>query len=248
MQQYSIETATMVDETIQLNKEQAHHIAHVMRMKEGERIRIADANAHLYYASVVYEGNDVKALIQEGIADHTKNAVQITLLQGMIKGEKWDYLLQKSAELGVDRLVPFVSSRCVVKSKEEKLDKKMQRWNKILQEGCEQCKRSTQVNLTQPQGFANLVHYKSDLNLIAYEDADRCSERLVDVLKQYPNSTSVSIVIGPEGGFSKEEVTSMVQAGFHRVSLGERILRAETAALSMTNSIAFYYDMAGEKE
>ncbi|MEG2507005.1 MAG: 16S rRNA (uracil(1498)-N(3))-methyltransferase [Longicatena sp.] len=249
MQQYFINTNFEKNAKIELNKEQAHHVAHVMRMKEGTRIRLANLIGQLFYASIGYEdgGKKVFAQVLEEIVDNTKTRVKITLLQGMIKGEKWDYLLQKSAELGVSQIVPFVSSRSVVKSKEEKIDKKMIRWNKILQEACEQCKRSTLVDLKEPVSFEELITYRSELNIIAYEDADTLSESLSRVLCAHHNITSVSIVVGCEGGFSKEEVAYLQGEGFLSVSLGARILRAETAALALTNSIVFYYDMMEEE-
>lgn len=246
MQQYFIEQEITQQKRIRMNKEQAHHITHVMRMKEGQQIRIADQK-NLYLAAVHYENNETYAMICDSIEDHTKNAVEITLLQAMIKKEKWDFLLQKSAELGVDRIVPFLSSRSVVKAKEERQDKKKQRWQKILQEACEQCKRSTLVPIEDPCDIKELTRYKSELNLIAYEDADAISEKLSHVLKQHPHISSLTLAIGCEGGFSKEEVDELCRQGFIRVSLGTRILRAETAAIAGINAISFYYEMVGEE-
>lgn len=246
MQQYFIDTSAQQGDTIELNKEQSHHIAHVMRMKANEHIRIVDVHARIFLASVVFQEGKVFAKLIEAIADNTKNRVQITLAQGLIKGDKWDYLLQKSAELGVDTILPFVSSRCVVKRKDEKMDKKIIRWNKILMEASEQCKRSTLVELKEPISFKELIHQTADVKLIAYEDADMKSERLCDVLMNYPNVNHVLIVVGSEGGFSKEEVDELLTNGYLKVSLGARILRAETAALSLLSTIPFFYDMEGE--
>ena len=248
MQQYFIDTSIQIGDVIELNKEQSHHIAHVMRMKTHEQIRIVDVSAHIFLASVEFQERKVFAKIIESIEDKTKNNVHITLAQGLIKGDKWDYLLQKSAELGVDSILPFVSSRCVVKTKDEKLDKKLMRWNKILMEASEQCKRSTLVDLHEPIAFKNLLYKEADLKIIAYEDADMVSERLSDVLKQHPNVTNILVVVGSEGGFAKEEVDELLAHGYHRVSLGARILRAETAALSLLATIPFFYDMEGGKE
>lgn len=248
MQQYFIHTSTQVGDVIQLNEEQAHHISHVMRMKHNACIRIADVQAHVFLALIVFQKGKVYAHITEQIEDTTKNCVDITLAQGLIKGDKWDYLLQKSAELGVCRILPFMSSRCVVKHKEEKADKKLARWNKILLEACEQCKRSTLVEMREPMKLAALYEQTADVKLIAYEDADTTSERLCDVLQSYPNVHKVLVVVGSEGGFSSTEVKELCAHGFVKVSLGTRILRAETAALALLNSIAFYYDMKGGEE
>lgn len=245
MQQYFIKQSTHTSEVVELNEEQSHHIAHVLRMKQHDRIRIADQEEHMFYAHIELVNKKVFAHIEEEIEDDTKGKVHITLAQGLIKKEKWDFLLQKSAELGVDRILPFVSSRTVVKSKEEKAEKKQARYEKILLEACEQCKRSTLVTLDATVSFADLKKEQADLKLIAYEDADQKSEALYDVLKQYPSIQRVIIVIGSEGGFSLEEVKELETAGFLRVSLGARILRAETAALSSISNLGFFYDSRG---
>lgn len=243
MQQYFIHDIAHMHDHIQLDEEQSHHIAHVLRMREQDVIRIVDTNNQMFYAHILFQGKQVIACIDEEIEDHTKNKIHITLAQGLIKKEKWDFLLQKSAELGVDRIVPFISSRTVVKSKDEKADKKKQRYRKILQEACEQCKRSTLVALEDVTSFQELSKEVADIKLIAYEDADVQSEALHTILKANPQATSALIVIGSEGGFSKEEVEVLQKAGFQRVSLGARILRAETAAISMISNLSFFYEM-----
>lgn len=245
MQQYFIDTIAHINDEITLNEEQSHHISHVLRMKEGDVIRIADTKEQMFLSHIRFAGRQVMACIDEMIEDHTKNKIHITLAQGLIKKEKWDFLLQKSAELGVDRIVPFISSRTVVKSKEEKAEKKKQRYEKILLEACEQCKRSTLVQLEDVKSFKELGNLDADLKLIAYEDADHASEHLKTILKRYPCLASVLIVIGSEGGFSLEEVHLLEQQGFQRVSLGARILRAETAAISTISNIAFFYEKDG---
>ena len=229
-----------------MTKEQTHHIRRVMRMRRGcgfvllRRPRTAGGSGISSGGSSGTSGKEVR--------DCSQTSVELILAQGMIKGEKWDYLLQKSAELGVAEIIPFVSSRCVVKIKDEKSEKKIVRWNKILCEACEQCKRSTLVRLQPPCTFSQLSQIDADLRLIAYEDADCKSERLCEVLRAHPSPKRVLMVVGSEGGFSADEVEALTATGFHRVSLGGRILRAETAAISLLNSIEFYYDMAGEKD
>lgn len=247
MQQYFIDQKIQLQDEVEMNKEQSHHISNVMRMKENEIIRIADYDSHMFFAHVLFKNGKVFAHIDEEIEDHTKTIVPITLAQGMIKKEKWDFLLQKCAELGVAEIIPFISSRTVVKTKDEKQDKKMIRWNKILQEGCEQCKRSTLVKLHSPVQFSSLIEKSKeyDVKLIAYENANMKSHHIKDVLKLYPHAKNVFMVVGCEGGFSEEEVLHLEREGFVRVSLGGRILRAETAAMTLITMISFYYEMVG---
>lgn len=248
MQQYFVEELGNPNEQVLLDNEQAHHIRRVLRMKTGDIIRLADGTGRVMSASVEIEKDAVYANIIEEVIDTSITKVKMILAQGMIKGEKWDYVLQKSAELGVQEFVPFVSSRCVVRLKDEKMDKKLSRWNKILLEASEQCKRSTLVSLANPCIFSDLKKINADLRIIAYEDADQISEKLCDVLASHKEIKSILLVVGCEGGFSKEEVEELVADGFHRVSLGGRILRAETAALSLLSNVEFFYDMEGDRK
>lgn len=246
MQQYFIPSITKVGEDVFLNSEQAHHILTVLRMKDHAMVRIVDAASTIFLASIQKVNKEVKATILEQVEDKTKLPIKVTLVQGLIKGEKWDFLLQKTSELGVHTIVPFSSKRSVVKTKKESIDKKLMRWNKISLEACEQCKRSTLVQIEEPISFSEITNYKSQLNIIAYEDADCESESLGKIMKQNPNITSITFVVGCEGGFDKEEVAYLEKHGFQRVSLGTRILRAETAAMYVVNAANFYYDMDDE--
>ena len=215
-------------------------------MKDHAIVRIVDVAYTIFLASIQKVNKEVKATILEQIEDKTKLPIKVTLVQGLIKGEKWDFLLQKTSELGVHTIVPFSSKRSVVKTKKESIDKKLMRWNKISLEACEQCKRSTLVQIEEPISFSEITNYKSQLNIIAYEDADCESESLGKIMKQNPNITSITFVVGCEGGFDKEEVAYLEKHGFQRVSLGTRILRAETAAMYVVNAANFYYDMDDE--
>lgn len=245
MQQYFINDIAIIGQRIMFDPEQAHHIQHVLRMKNKDVVRISDQEQQLFFVSLEMEHKEVYGMVVEAIDDHTKSTVDIVLIQGLIKGEKWDYLIQKACELGVTTIVPFVSSRSVVKVVDEKMDKKLARWNKIALEACEQCKRSTLVKVLKPISFEDIPQYLSDFNIIAYEEADIQSEKLYSVLARQSTCTSISCVIGCEGGFNQDEVKYLNHHGFTRVSLGSRILRAETAALSIVNSIEFYYEMIG---
>ena len=227
MQQYFIKERAEIGQSISFDEEQSHHMMHVVRMKKDDIVRIADSSHRLFHVRIDIQKAGVCGQVIEELVDRTRASVEVTLIQGMIKGEKWDFLIQKACELGVSKIVPLISQRSVVKIPREKLDKKLSRWNKIsLQE---------------------IAAYRSDVNLIAYEKADAASEKLYHVLSTHPYPSSVTCVIGSEGGFAQEEVQILMKQEFCRISLGYRILRAETAALSLLNTIDFYYDMIGDK-
>lgn len=247
MQQYFISKKVELHEHVVFDHEQSHHILNVMRMKQNDIIRVVDESHAIYLARIEIMKKQAGACLYECLEDHTQTAVEITLIQGMIKGEKWDFLLQKASELGASTIVPLTTKRSVVKTKEDKLDKKLERWNKICKEACEQCKRSTITEVKTPITLTSIETYKSSLNIVAYEDADFKIERLCDLLAANPSVTSITFVIGCEGGFDSEEITYLMSLGFQRVSLGARILRAETAAISIIDNTGFYYDMIGGK-
>ena len=139
-----------------------------------------------------------------------------------------ELVLQKATELGVTKIIPFVSSRCVVKEKKEKKEKLAERWNTILLEAAQQCKRNVIPELSSVISFEELQSVDAFYRLCAYENAYGKSKKLTDVVNSHE---PIALVIGPEGGFSQEEVQQLEQAGYTSVTFGKRILRAETAAI-----------------
>lgn len=248
MQQYFISKNIKIGDCVVFDEEQAHHIRIVLRMRDQEVVRLVDQKNHIFHAHVQKEKKQVQASVFKQVEDKSKSPVKITLIQGLLKGEKWDFLLQKASELGVHSIVPFVSKRSVAKIKEETLDKKLIRWKKIALEACEQSKRSTLVDIQKPITFSQIAQYASQYNIIAYEEADVQGESLGAFLKQNPHITSISIVIGCEGGFEQEEVAYLKEQGFHCISLGGRILRAETAAMYGISALQLYGEMMYEKQ
>ncbi|SJZ75275.1 RsmE family RNA methyltransferase [Anaerorhabdus furcosa] len=234
MQQYFINNKIEQGAEISFDKEQTHHIKDVLRMKEGTCIRLVNQEKEAGFASIFYRGKDVVAHINELDQNSNDMKCKITLCVGLIKKEKWDYLLQKCTELGVSEIVPFESSRTIVKAKDEKVSKKLERWHKILLEAAEQCKRNSCPNLVEPIGFKEITQYKSEINCVAYEDVKYIGEKLRDIVKQ---PTSITIVVGPEGGFDPCEVEYLLENNFHCITLGKRILRAETATTYVLSAI-----------
>ncbi|MEG0177464.1 16S rRNA (uracil(1498)-N(3))-methyltransferase [Anaerorhabdus sp.] len=234
MQQYFVQGEITVNSTFEFDKEQSHHIQDVLRMKEGTIVRLVNQQQDAGFAKIQYQNKQVMGTVYEVDPNNTEMKCKVTLCVGLIKKEKWDYLLQKCTELGVSCIVPFESSRTVVKAKDEKVSKKLERWNKIVQEASEQSKRNGIVTIVEPISFKDIKKYKQTLNCVAYEDAKYTGEKLRDLLKE---TSSVTLVIGPEGGFDQNEIDSLVKDGFHCISLGKRILRAETAATYALSAI-----------
>ena len=215
------------DDTVHFIKEDEHHILHVMRMKKGDEIEVV-SNNHLYLCRVDDTNPLVVSIIHE-IENDVEIKEDITLLFALTKGDKIDLVLQKATELGVKKVALIQSERTVVKYESKDLEKKSQRFQKIMKEASEQSHR-----LIVPEflGIFNLKQLPkeafSDINYVAYEkDASKINESFEGLKKGH----SVSILIGPEGGFSEQEINDVTNRGFIRTSLGKRILRAETAAI-----------------
>lgn len=237
MQQYFLSEIAQEGKRFCFSKEQSNHIQKVMRMNEDSIVKVVDVDEQPFYAKIKYANKEVFGEVVECLVKQ-EETVKITLIQGMIKKEKWEFLIQKCCELGVDSIVPMISSRTIVKVDNED-KKKLERYNKIALEACEQCKRDHLVKVSAPIRFKMIPEYKSELNVIAYEAYNANSIPLKQLLREHPNVTSITYVIGSEGGFSEEEVQTLQAQGFRCVSLGNRILRAETAAMVVVNASTY---------
>lgn len=235
MQQFFCDSPVIIGENYILSKENAHH-ADVVRL-DHEIVRLV-YNGEGFFGECRKEQGQYLVEVAEKDARINEPGVSITLAPALIRREKFELVLQKAAELGASRIVPFESSRCVVHAKKEKGDKQLSRWQDIVQEAAEQCKRNIIPEVTEIVSLDDLAQYQSEVNAAPYENAYGSAHYLSDI---YDGSKSITIVIGPEGGFSTEEVKQLEQMGFESVTLGSRILRAETAsmyAVSICSEIA----------
>ena len=244
MQQYFIND--IIKEKIEFNDEQAHHIKNVMRMKENEIVKIVDIHENSALVKIHYESKKVFGLLKEMISDIASSNIRIHLGMALIKKDKWEFCIQKSCECGAYEIHPFIASRSVVKISDEKNDKKLERWQKIASEACEQSKQNHCCKINDIHSFDEICDFETDLKLIAYENADRIANNLASVCNTHPNIKSILILIGPEGGFSEAEVKKVISKGFYCVSLGNSILRAETAAITAINMLTYHYDILGK--
>lgn len=242
MQQYFVKETLGNDQEFSFDVEQSHHIKTVLRMKVGQKCSVVDGQSQKFYVEIIDVSQQVVARVVEAILDTNELPIKITVVQGLIKGERWDWMIQKCSELGADCIVPLQSKRCVVKLLNEKNEKKLVRWNKIALEACEQSKRNAVCEVREVIALKDIEQYRSDLNLVAYEDADFKAMPLANLCLQHQDIRSVTIVVGPEGGFDQQEIAYLNELNFLTVSLGKRILRAETAAMAAVNMLGFVYE------
>lgn len=229
-----------VNRPLMLDEAQAHHIFDVLRSTSREVVRVV-CDEQVYLA----HPDKKPYLYVFGKEEVSTRLVNVTLCPALIKADKFEWMLQKATELGVSRIVPFTSMNTIIHLDEKKLDKKYARWNAILEAAAKQCNRTDQVLLESVQTIQSLPEFKSKCNLIAYEKEDS-THHLASFLANTPDS--VTIVIGPEGGFTVDEVEYLENNGFFVCSLGNSILRAETAACYVLSAIEYQTHLETRKE
>ena len=159
------------------------------------------------------------------------------------KGDKLEFIIQKAVELGVNKIVPFESSFCVKRPRQDKAEKQNSRLTRIAEEAAKQCGRARLAEVSQPINYGEMLKSasRSDLVLFCYEGDGTLS--LKDVLTQNPDKKSIAVIVGCEGGFSKQEAEKAKESGFMLVNLGPRILRCETAPIYALSAISFAYEL-----
>lgn len=215
------------DGVARLEAEDARHAQRVLRLETGDEVVLfSNGNAYAATISDMSEGVTVKVTSE---LKSPEASVRVTLYQGVPKGDKMDYIVQKCTEAGVDRIVPVNMPRSVAKL-EGKDDKKLARWNRIAREAAKQAFRPLTPEVAPPISMRELPKAltKHALALVPWEDARDGSLRTL-ITKEMRD---VAIVIGPEGGMSEEDVAPLLRANAKAVSLGPRIFRTETAGLA----------------
>lgn len=222
MQQYFIDQVLNVNESYELRDDILYHLTKVLR-STNKTFRLADKNGNIFLANL----DNSKAHIIEKLDEYNELTTDITVILALIKQDKFELTLQKLTELGVKRIIPYNATRSVVK--EKKTDKKIERYKKILTEASEQSHRNFVPEILPAIDLKDIEKYKSELNFVAYEKENESKVNL--------KGESITFIIGPEGGFDIKEIEYIKSIGFESISLGNRILRAETAAIYLTSII-----------
>ena len=214
--------------------EDAHHIARSLRMAVGEELTVCDMQGNEYRGPIVCfdEDREVRMQIVSMQSSVNEPPCRIRLFQALPKGDKMDTVIQKAVECGACEIIPFESERCVVKAKADGEERKTERRRRIATEAAKQCGRSVLPNVCPTVSFSAMLDMasQSDLALFCYEgDGTR---PLGTILKEAGERgfSSVSVIVGSEGGFSLREAEAAQKAGLCMTGLGKRILRTETAS------------------
>ena len=241
MQRYFV--AEKKDEYLFAQSNDIHHMQKVMRYKNGDQvIGLIHEKCYLCTIDSLEEG---KLKIVEEMENSTELDHEVTLIYSMPKGDKFEFVLQKATELGVNRIVPLISKRTVVKLDEKSFAKKKIRYEKIIKEACEQSYRNKIPVITDYVTLKQLPAYLGDINLVAYEEEAKRGEssNLKQALSKAKPKESITIIVGCEGGFEQSEIDYMKEAGVISCSLGKRILRSETAPLYMLSVISYELEL-----
>ena len=233
MQRYF--ASLLEQEHIKLIPDDEHHLLHVMRMRKDDEIEAVVDNK--LYLCRIKNTNPLEIYIVYEMKSDVELNEEVTLLFALTKGDKIDLVVQKATELGVKKIALIQSERTVVKYEEKDIEKKCLRFQKIMKEASEQSHRLVVPELVGVFNLRSLPkEILSDINYVAYEkDASDTS----GMFSKLEKNKSISVLVGPEGGFSEDEIAFLTKLGFIRTSLGKRILRAETAAIYALSVIGY---------
>lgn len=269
MYQFFVEEHQLTGDTISIVGSDVNHIKHVLRMKPGERVRVSISdNGRSFFGKLERITEDeVIVHIEEEDEQGTELANRIYLFQGLPKGDKMELIIQKTVELGVYEIIPVAMKNCVVKLDDKKAANKVKRWQAISESAAKQSKRTSIPEVQMPLSWKQALQKAADLDvvLVPYEN-ERGMEATREIMQNIQRGQSIGIFVGPEGGFAPEEIEAVapadessdskinadyVQTGMknagdgkqaHRISLGRRILRTETAGLAALSMLVFCLD------
>ena len=216
-----------------LSESESHHILHVLRLQQGDQVELFDEQGTVYVGTLsVHPPHSVTVQILSQKSLPEQKAPQLHLYQGLLKGKKMDFLVQKSTELGVHSFHPLQTRYSEQRSPDER---QLLRWQRVMLESCKQCKRSTPMVIREAESFMD-TDFSGCTNRVLLWEGDT-SHPLSRELLSGPGP--ICLAVGPEGGFHPDEIARAESCGFHTVSLGPRILRAETASLSVISIVQF---------
>jgi 16S rRNA (uracil1498-N3)-methyltransferase len=226
---------------LELGEQSTHHLTHVLRLRPGAQVRVFDGKGHEHEATV-RELRRARVTVELGAAVSSvpEPRLSITLAQGMPRGDRMDFILQKAVELGVSAVQPLWTERSQSRAAGERLEKRLRHWRGVVISACEQCGRATLPALDPPVEYRAWLNGDAgpDCRLLLVPEAGRSLGEL-----QSPGN-AILLLVGPEGGISAGETRLAVESGFSPVRMGPRILRTETAALAILAGLqALWGDM-----
>lgn len=241
MQKFFVEDDQIENNKVTIIGEDVKHISNVLRMKQGETIQIGNKQKIESYIATIetIEKEKIIAKILEKNITNNESNIQIDLYQGLPKADKMEWIIQKTTEIGINKIIPVDMIRCVVKLDEKDTKKKVERWQKIAEGAAKQSKRDKIPIIENKIKLKDIAINNYDCFIIAYEEeTSKTLKQLLNSIKNKENYT-IGILIGPEGGIDNNEIEELRKDGAVTVSLGKRILRTETAPIVMVSNIMY---------
>ncbi len=236
MRRFYIDPKSLDDKEAMVTGQDAKHLKDVLRLGPGDKVCLFDGTGHEYLAEILEISPDgVRLDLINHISHESESPVRITLAQAFLKDKKMDTLVRQVSELGISRWLPYQAARSVARPDHDRLKARKDRWIKIVRESLKQCGRSRLPEICDTVSFHDAISSVSecDLKILFWEKSGTpVNELLSNVTQDISNIRSICIFLGPEGGFEDHEVMVAEQNGFSTVSLGPRILKADTASLA----------------
>jgi 16S rRNA (uracil1498-N3)-methyltransferase len=226
---------------IWVDSSESHHLLHVKRLKIGDNLILFNGKGDECNAEIVeIEENRVRVEVNQYKTTSKENQVEIDIAFAVPKGKRSHLLTQKCTELGVRKLIPTNYERSVVKLKADS-SAKIEKWQKIAIEASKQCSRNTITEICGVVDFDDVLKCTDNYDLALFACSQSDANNLKSTLQEYPNVNNIIIFIGPEGGFTPKEIEMAENAGCKFVSLGQLILRVETAAIAVSAILSYHY-------
>lgn len=244
MHHFFVSPEQVGEKSITITGSDVNHIKHVLRMAPGEQITVSSGENKEYRCEIrSLSEEQVEAQIMWVQETGVELPSRLYLFQGLPKSDKMELIIQKAVELGVYEIVPTATRRAVVKLDKKKEESKRKRWQGIAESAAKQSKRNLIPQVTQVMSFREAVEYAAglDVKLVPYELAEGM-DAARQVIGSIKPGQSVAVFIGPEGGFAPEEIDYAVEHGFRPITLGRRILRTETAGMTVLSILMYHLE------
>ncbi len=246
MYHFFVDKKNISGHTIIIEGNDYNHIKNVLRMREGEEISVGNGEDENEYRCVIEEFEDDRVICKLLFVKEANVELpsKVILYQCLPKADKMEMIIQKCVELGVSEIIPVASKRCVVKLDDKKAAGKITRWQAIAEAAGKQSKRAIVPLIGQVKRFSEALEdaQRADVKLIPYELCEGMNETK-KVFENIKEGQTIAIFIGPEGGFDESEIKEAVKCGILPVSLGKRILRTETAGMTVISWISFVLEV-----
>lgn len=250
MSKFFVKENQIKNNIVKIIGQDVNHIKNVLRLNLEDQIKICNEDTSENYNCSIkqIEKDEIICEIKEKVTSQVESNVEITIFQGLPKADKMELIIQKSTELGASKFVPVALNRCIVKLSGKDAQKKIERWQKISEVAAKQCGRDLIPKIENIENIEEVKNQISDFDLffVAYEqEKDVYLKQVLQEVDKSKEKIRIAFLIGPEGGLEEKEIEQMKNAGAKIISLGNRILRTETVALSVTSIIMYELENFG---